>query len=129
MPFLLHIALGTSKSRQSDEAHALQCYTCVEPTSASHCLTITNCSKDFTMCKTMLYSLEEVYPFVGDSVVVRECAQKCIPSDVDEIGSTRPTFCCTTELCNLDGVVRIETSYALMGVSATFLCLLLRTGL
>ncbi|XP_032619122.1 ly6/PLAUR domain-containing protein 2-like isoform X1 [Chelonoidis abingdonii] len=109
--------------------HALQCYTCLEPMSASLCVTISNCSTDDVVCKTVMYSREEVYPFVGDSTVVKSCAQKCIPSDVDEIGSSRPTFCCNSDLCNLDGAVSIQISYMVMGISASFLCVLLRTGL
>ncbi|XP_039381951.1 ly6/PLAUR domain-containing protein 2-like isoform X4 [Mauremys reevesii] len=111
------------------EAHALQCYTCLEPMSAPLCMTISNCSKDDVVCKTVMYSREEVYPFVGDSTVVKSCAQKCIPSDVDDIGSSRPTFCCNSDLCNVDGAVSIQISYVVMGISASFLCILLRTGL
>uniref|UniRef100_A0A8C3I315 LY6/PLAUR domain containing 2 n=1 Tax=Chrysemys picta bellii TaxID=8478 RepID=A0A8C3I315_CHRPI len=87
-------------------SHALQCYTCLEPMSASLCMTISNCSTNDIVCKTVMYSLEEVFPFVGDSTVVKGCAQKCIPSDVDEIGGSRPTFCCNSDLCNVDGAVR-----------------------
>ncbi|XP_038249368.1 ly6/PLAUR domain-containing protein 2-like [Dermochelys coriacea] len=110
-------------------AHTLQCYTCQEPMSASLCMTISNCSTDDIMCKTVMYSQEEVYPFMGDSTVIKSCAQKCIPSDVDEIGSSRPTFCCNSDLCNQDGAVSVQISYVAMGISAIFLCVLLRTGL
>ncbi|XP_067386174.1 ly6/PLAUR domain-containing protein 2-like [Emydura macquarii macquarii] len=110
-------------------ARALQCYTCQQPISASLCTTVSNCSQDETMCKTVMYSLEEVFPFMGDSTVAKSCAQNCIPSDVDEIGSSRPTSCCNTDLCNHDGAASVRISYVAMGISAGFLCILLRTGL
>uniref|UniRef100_A0A8C4YFT7 LY6/PLAUR domain containing 2 n=1 Tax=Gopherus evgoodei TaxID=1825980 RepID=A0A8C4YFT7_9SAUR len=127
--YLWGVALVVSLTGVIWKAHALQCYTCLEPMSAPLCVTISNCSTDDIVCKTVMYSREEVYPFVGDSTVVKSCAQKCIPSDVDEIGSSRPTFCCNSDLCNLDGAVSIQISYMVMGISASFLCVLLRTGL
>uniref|UniRef100_A0A8C8RG18 LY6/PLAUR domain containing 2 n=1 Tax=Pelusios castaneus TaxID=367368 RepID=A0A8C8RG18_9SAUR len=110
-------------------AQALQCYTCLDPISASLCSTISNCSKDEIMCKTVMYSREEVFPFVGDSTVVKSCAPKCIPSDVDEIGGTRSTICCNTDLCNHDGAASIRISHVVMGISINFLCILLGNGL
>lgn len=40
-------------------AQTLQCYTCHEPTAVDKCLMIQNCTKNETMCKTTMYSLED----------------------------------------------------------------------
>ncbi|NXU16710.1 LYPD2 protein, partial [Pardalotus punctatus] len=82
---------------------SLQCYTCKELTAVEKCLTIENCTETEIMCKTTMYSLEDVYPFTGVSTVTKMCSDSCVPSDVDGIGMTRPVTCCYSDLCNTDG--------------------------
>ncbi|KAG3273501.1 ly6/PLAUR domain-containing protein 2 [Urocitellus parryii] len=106
---LLALALATC----GELAMALKCYTCLEPTGVSSCITITNCDANETMCKTTLYSREIVYPFLGDSTVTKSCASRCEPSDVDGIGQTRPVSCCNTELCNVDGAPSLGSPHSL----------------
>ncbi|NWI88053.1 LYPD2 protein, partial [Pitta sordida] len=85
----------------------LQCYTCRDLTPAQECLTVENCSDTENMCKTTLYSLEEVYTFTGISTVTKMCSSVCVPSDVDAIGMTRHVSCCYSDLCNTDGAASL----------------------
>ncbi|NXQ52692.1 LYPD2 protein, partial [Anthoscopus minutus] len=86
---------------------SLQCYTCRELTPAEECRTIENCTKDEFICKTTMYSKEDVYPHTGVSTVTKMCSSSCVPSNVDDIGMTRPVSCCYSDLCNFDGAASL----------------------
>ncbi|NXC98734.1 LYPD2 protein, partial [Certhia brachydactyla] len=86
---------------------SLQCYTCRELTPVDKCQTIENCTENEIMCKTTMYSLEDVYPPTEVSTVTKMCSSTCIPSDVDNIGMTRPVTCCYSDLCNFDGTASL----------------------
>ncbi|NXI02194.1 LYPD2 protein, partial [Pachycephala philippinensis] len=86
---------------------SLQCYTCRDLTPVEKCQTIENCTETEIMCKTTMYSLEDVYPFTGVSTVTKMCSSTCVPSDVDGIGMTRPVTCCYSDLCNFDGAASL----------------------
>uniref|UniRef100_A0A8C5T746 UPAR/Ly6 domain-containing protein n=1 Tax=Malurus cyaneus samueli TaxID=2593467 RepID=A0A8C5T746_9PASS len=102
--------------------HSLQCYTCKELTPVEKCLTVENCTEAETMCKTTMYSLEDVYPFTGVSTVTKMCSSECVPSDVDGIGMTRPVTCCFSDLCNIDGAASPRISSVPVGILASSLC-------
>ncbi|XP_027308577.1 ly6/PLAUR domain-containing protein 2 [Anas platyrhynchos] len=108
-------------------ARTLQCYSCIEPTAADKCTKVQNCNENETMCKTTMYSLEEVYPFVGVSTVTKMCSSICIPSDVDGIGMTRPVTCCYADLCNSDGTDNLGVRVVPVGMLASSLCALFWT--
>ncbi|XP_026699102.1 ly6/PLAUR domain-containing protein 2-like [Athene cunicularia] len=107
----------------------LQCYTCQEPTPVDKCVTVQNCTKNETMCKTTMYSLEDVYPFVGVSTATKMCSSVCVPSDVDGIGMTRPVSCCYSDLCNVDGAGSVRVSFVPVAMVAGSLCSLFWTRL
>uniref|UniRef100_A0A8C3U3H4 UPAR/Ly6 domain-containing protein n=1 Tax=Catharus ustulatus TaxID=91951 RepID=A0A8C3U3H4_CATUS len=102
--------------------HSLQCYTCRDLTSVDKCQTVENCTKEETMCKTTMYSLEDVYPPSGVSTVTKMCASRCEPSNVDDIGMTRPVTCCYSDLCNFNGAASLSISFVPVGILASSLC-------
>ncbi|KFP95529.1 Ly6/PLAUR domain-containing protein 2, partial [Leptosomus discolor] len=110
-------------------AQTLQCYTCYEPMAVDKCMTIRTCLKNETICKTTMYSLEDVYPFMGVSTVTKMCSSVCSPSDVDGIGMTRPVSCCYTNLCNIDGAASLRINFVLVGMLASSVCALFWTRL
>ncbi|XP_062483351.1 ly6/PLAUR domain-containing protein 2-like isoform X1 [Pezoporus occidentalis] len=107
----------------------LECYTCLEPVNVDQCKTIQTCKNNETMCKTTMYSLEDVYPFTGVLTVTKMCSSICIPSDVDGIGLTRPVSCCYTDLCNVDGAASLRSSFVPVVMVASCLCVLFWTRL
>ncbi|XP_027765698.1 ly6/PLAUR domain-containing protein 2-like [Empidonax traillii] len=121
LPLLLAAAIC------AEFALTLQCYTCRTETSVEKCLSIENCSESENMCKTTMYSLEDVYPFTGVSTVTKMCSSVCVPSDVDGIGMTRPVSCCYSDLCNADGATSLRVSLVPVGMLATALCAFLWT--
>ncbi|NXM55774.1 LYPD2 protein, partial [Illadopsis cleaveri] len=86
---------------------SLQCYTCRDLTPVENCQTIENCTEAQTVCKTMMYSLEDVYPFTGVSTVTKMCSSSCDASNVDGIGVAHPVTCCSYDLCNFDGAASL----------------------
>uniref|UniRef100_A0A670ZVF9 LY6/PLAUR domain containing 2 n=1 Tax=Pseudonaja textilis TaxID=8673 RepID=A0A670ZVF9_PSETE len=89
-------------------AQSLKCFSCREPTRPEKCMAVMHCTPNQTMCMTTMHSLEEVYPFVGESTVTRSCSLACNLSEIDAIGSTRLITCCHTDLCNHDGASWLE---------------------
>ncbi|EHB18001.1 Ly6/PLAUR domain-containing protein 2 [Heterocephalus glaber] len=124
-PVLLVLALAAHR----ELVMALRCYTCQELTTVSSCITITECNANETMCKTTLYSLEMVFPFLGDSTVTKSCSSRCEPSDVDGIGQTRPVSCCNTDLCNVDRAPALGGAHSLALAFALPLAHLMGLGL
>ncbi|XP_038616621.1 ly6/PLAUR domain-containing protein 2-like [Tachyglossus aculeatus] len=108
---------------------ALWCYTCPQETDLSQCTHVINCSPEDTMCKTTTYSVDSGYPFFGNITVTKGCASKCVPSDVDGIGITRPVSCCNTDLCNADGAASLTGSTLTLGAAAALTHLLLQLWL
>ncbi|KAF2977502.1 hypothetical protein EK904_004420 [Melospiza melodia maxima] len=103
--------------------HSLQCYTCKELTPVQECLKIENCTETETICKTTIYSLEDVYPHTGVSTVTKMCSSVCEPSDVDGIGMTHPVTCCFSDLCNVDDAAStLGISVVPVGILASSLC-------
>ncbi|XP_008641282.1 glycosylphosphatidylinositol-anchored high density lipoprotein-binding protein 1 [Corvus cornix cornix] len=107
-----------------DLGHFLRCYTCRDLTPVDKCQTIENCTEGELMCKTTMYSLEDVYPVTEVSTVTKMCSSTCIPSDVDGIGMTHPVSCCYSDLCNFDGAenlgIRAEPSWILASSLCAF---------
>ncbi|XP_007659585.1 ly6/PLAUR domain-containing protein 2-like [Ornithorhynchus anatinus] len=105
---------------------ALRCYTCPQETDLFQCTQVISCSPTDTICKTTTYSVDSGYPFFGNITVTKGCANKCVASDVDGIGITRPVSCCNTDLCNTDGAAGLTAGTLTLGAAAALAHLLLR---
>ncbi|XP_066434814.1 secreted Ly-6/uPAR-related protein 1-like [Eleutherodactylus coqui] len=80
-----------------DFALPLKCYTCIEKPK-KECTEEKDCKPDEKFCKTVTKSPKTRFPFDGDTVVTRDCAENC-QSVEPNIGVEETVSCCQTDLC------------------------------
>ncbi|MEE6462980.1 hypothetical protein FKM82_005725 [Ascaphus truei] len=116
----------------AERAYSLECFLCLSPTPSSKCTVRTNCSEQQPWCLTTVDGPAAAgYPFGGDRIVVRGCTEHCVASNPNNLGVTRPTFCCQEDLCNTaaSGSPNLRASYwALTGIGSFILALLQTIG-
>ncbi|KAM5157379.1 ly6/PLAUR domain-containing protein 2-like [Mantella aurantiaca] len=90
---------------------SLQCYVCLTPTPADLCMTSQNCTEEQKWCLSTVYGpTPSGFPFFGARLVMRNCVEKCQPTNPNSLGATHPTSCCQEDNCNTrSGARRMPT--------------------
>uniref|UniRef100_A0A452IIQ1 UPAR/Ly6 domain-containing protein n=1 Tax=Gopherus agassizii TaxID=38772 RepID=A0A452IIQ1_9SAUR len=115
-----------SNPSSSSAAGSLTCYTCKTQLRNSNCQTETTCANNSQVCKTDVINVVGLF-----NVINKECATSCEPRYQDFTVGNQNVSCCSTNLCNRNGVGSVSSSYATMavGLTTSVLCILLRNGL
>ncbi|XP_056378866.1 ly6/PLAUR domain-containing protein 2-like [Hyla sarda] len=87
-----------------DLAVSLQCYTCIKKPMRS-CNETKECLPSQKSCRTVAESGEVGFPFNGESVVTKDCANNCQPTDPNALGKEMEVNCCESDLCNSGGLL------------------------
>ncbi|XP_069815891.1 secreted Ly-6/uPAR-related protein 1-like [Dendropsophus ebraccatus] len=87
-----------------DLAQSLTCYTCIKKPMRS-CNETKECLPSQKSCRTVAESADVGFPFNGESVVTKDCADSCQPTDPNALGKEKEVNCCQTDLCNSGGLL------------------------
>ncbi|XP_029442403.1 lymphocyte antigen 6E-like isoform X1 [Rhinatrema bivittatum] len=106
---------------------SLTCYTCLNESSNSKCLTPTNCSDSDTYCRTSVQRAG--FGALSYVSITKACASFCTESNVNSAFVGYSVSCCRADLCNVSGATSEKTSFLVLLASAGFIVTLLRAGL
>ncbi|NWU42725.1 PSCA protein, partial [Hylia prasina] len=88
---------------------SLQCYSCTTQLSNSKCMTKEDCGAK-TMCKTDVIRAAGLF-----SIISKGCDSSCEESYNNFSVGNRNISCCSTDLCNVNAVGSVRSSYGLAG--------------
>ncbi|NXU17002.1 PSCA protein, partial [Pardalotus punctatus] len=88
---------------------SLQCYSCKSQLSNSKCLTKMECSEK-DMCKTDVIRVVGLF-----SIISKGCDSSCDASYQDFNVGNRNISCCSSDLCNVNAVGGVRSSFGMAG--------------
>ncbi|XP_029442404.1 lymphocyte antigen 6E-like isoform X2 [Rhinatrema bivittatum] len=118
---------GKREDKRRQEVCSLTCYTCLNESSNSKCLTPTNCSDSDTYCRTSVQRAG--FGALSYVSITKACASFCTESNVNSAFVGYSVSCCRADLCNVSGATSEKTSFLVLLASAGFIVTLLRAGL
>ncbi|NWH89362.1 PSCA protein, partial [Aegithalos caudatus] len=92
---------------------SLQCYSCTSQLSNSKCTTKEECGTN-AVCKTDVIRAAGLF-----SIISKGCVSSCEESYQDFSVGNRNISCCSTDLCNVNAVGSVRSSYGMAaGITA-----------
>ncbi|XP_063781208.1 secreted Ly-6/uPAR-related protein 1-like [Pseudophryne corroboree] len=113
---------------------SLECYVCLTPTPSDDCTVSKNCSQQQKWCRSEVYGpISTGFPFTDSKYVVRNCAEKCEPTNPNSLGIVHPVYCCQENRClpliATNGAKRIHSSQWALAAVAGYAITALRAAL